>query len=149
MAKPDYPEILRTKIDSEEELDLFQEKLSALLEHYDVHDEKTGLVDWRKLSWGLILNHVPGFQIKRPKPSKKRDGGRPPTKAGRDLALLGHMKELTDKGKSHTNAAGIVFRDHPELGNSAEAIRKRWMKLREGGPELERVMKLYVEFSSG
>ena len=116
-----------------------------MLEHYDALDEKTKVVDWRKLSWGLIVDHVPGFQIKRPKPSKKRDAGAPPTKASRDLVLLGLMQKLISRGKSARNAALIVYRDHPDLGSSAEAIRRRWIKLRDGGPELWRAMEIYVQ----
>jgi hypothetical protein len=149
MVKPDYPEILRKQIDSEEELDLFQEKLKALFYYYDVRDDKTGLVDWRGLAINLAMNHVPGFQIKRPKPTKKRDAGRPATAASRDMILLCKMKELIDRDISARNASRMVYRDHPELGNSAEAIRKRWMKLRGGGPDLWRAVELYVQFRYG
>jgi hypothetical protein len=55
MAKPDYPEILRTQIDSEDELNLFSEKLSALYDYYEVRSEKTGLIDWRELALNLAM----------------------------------------------------------------------------------------------
>ena len=113
MAKPDYPEILRTQIDSEDELNLFSEKLSALYDYYEVRSEKTGLIDWRELALNLAMNHVEGFQIKRPKPAKKRAAGRPPTRASRDMLLLGYMHELTSRGLSARNAAGTTALRRP------------------------------------
>lgn len=147
MAKyknPDYPEEFNTpiRISGEEPCEglvPFIEKLVALKEYYGV--------DWDALAIHLAVDNLEGFQLRQP---IKRGKKAKPEDIADDIRLFVEMTKAIETSPPDVTEEAIaysVFEQHPDLGNTGDAVYQRWKLLKRNSKERQRMTMLIKKIS--